>query len=151
MDELDVLLGAAREGATAAVAAAADDARVLINYIDEHRNDVPSRAPDVARHVASIQQDAESQLRLSPPDYLRAMELAGQVESIVETELGEFETKVAEQQRSRHSAESELRSASVAVDRADRHVQSHMFSSSRDREAQGSCLLYTSPSPRDRG
>ena len=138
MDELDVLLGAAREGATAAVAAAADDARVLINYIDEHRNDVPSRAPDVARHVASIQQDAQSQLRLSPPDYLRAMELAGQVESIVETELGEFETKVAEQQRSRHSAESELRSASVAVDRADRHVQSHMFSSSRDREAQGS-------------
>ena len=136
MDELDVLLDAAKAGASAAVAAAADDARVLINYIEENRNDVPSRAPDVARHVAATQQEAEGLLRTAPPDYLRAMELAGQVESIVETELGEFETKVAEQQRTRHSAESELRSASVAVDRADRHVQSHMFSNSRDREAQ---------------
>ena len=137
MDELDVLLDAAKAGASAAVAAAADDARVLINYIDEHRNDVPSRAPDVARQVAAAQQEAEASLRVSPPDYLRAMELAGKVESIVETELDDFETNVAQNQRKRHSAESELRSASVAVDRADRHVQSHMFSSSRDREAQG--------------
>ena len=136
MDELDVLLEAAKEGASAAVAAAADDARVFINYVNENRHDVPSRAPDVARQVAQVQQEAEARLRLSPPDYLRAMELAGQVESVVETELGEFEAKVAEKQRQRHSAESELRSATVAVDRADRHVQSHMFSSSRDREAQ---------------
>ena len=138
MDELDVLLSAAKQGASAAVAAAADDARVLINYISENRNAVPSRAPEVAGQVAAIQEAAESQLRLSPPDYLRAMELAGQVESIVETELGEFEAKVAEQQRLQHKAESELRSATVAVDRADRHVQSHMFSGRRDQEAQAS-------------
>lgn len=138
LDELDVLLEAAKAGAAEAVVAASDDAQVLINYIDENRNDVPSRAPDVARMVAATQQEAESQLRLTPPDYLRAMELAGKVESIVETELGEFESKVAEQQRKRHTAESELRSATVAVDRADRHVQSHIFSSRRDREAQAS-------------
>ena len=136
LDELDVLLEAAKQGASSAVAAAADDSRILINYVNEHRKDVPSRAPDVARQVGEMQTAAESALRLSPPDYLRAMELAGQVESVVNTELTEFKVTVGERERKRNQAMSELRSAGVAVDRADRHVQSHMFSSRREREAQ---------------
>ena len=138
MDELDVLLAAAKQGASAAVAASADDAVVLVSYVEENRRDVPSRAPQVASEVLKLQRLAEESLRVSPPDYLRAMELAGQVESIVETELQEFATTVAERQRKRNSAQSELRSAHVAVDRADRHVQSHVFSSRLDRSAQGS-------------
>lgn len=136
LDELDVLLAAAKDGATAAVAASADDARLLINYVREHRNDVPSRAPEVAQRVNQMQDAAEGALRSNPPAYLRAMELAGQVESIVNTELGEFETTVGERERMRNQALSEVRSASVAVDRADRHVQSHMFSSRQAKQAQ---------------
>ncbi len=139
MDELDVLLGSAKAHASAAVSASADDARILINYVvSEHGHGLPARAPEVASEVERLQDAAEGRLRLSPPDYLGAMELAGQVESIVETELDDFETTVAEHERKRHGAESELRSATVAVDRADRHVQSHRFSSRRDREAQAS-------------
>ena len=136
LDELDVLLAAAKEGASAAVAAAADDARLLIGYVEEHRGDVPSRAPEVARRVRQLQHDAEEALRLDPADYLLAMELAGQVESIVNTELEEFESTVGERQRARNQALSQIRSATVAVDRADRHVQTHVFSSKRDKEAQ---------------
>ena len=131
-----MLLNAAKLGASPAVAASADDARLLINYINEHRNDVPSRAPQVASEVEKIQSAAEQALRTSPPDYLRAMELSGQVESIVNTELGEFETTVGERQRERNAALSEIRSAEVALDRADRHVQSHMFSSRQAKQAQ---------------
>lgn len=136
LDELDVLLDAAKEGASPAVAAAADDARYLINYVNEHRNDVPSRAPEVAQHVARLQEAAEGALRMNPPAYLQAMELSGQVESIVNTELDEFKATVGERERLRNQALSEIRSASVAVDRADRHVQSHMFSSRQAKRAQ---------------
>ena len=136
LDELDVLLNAAKQGASPAVAASADDARLLINYINEHRNDVPSRAPQVAGEVEKMQAAAEQSLQTSPPDYLRAMEIAGQVESIVNTELGEFEASVGDRQRKRNQALSEIRSAEVALDRADRHVQSHMFSSRQAKQAQ---------------
>lgn len=136
LDELDVLLAAAKEGAPSAVAASADDARLLINYVSEHRHDVPSRAPEVARRVEQLQQEAEGSLRQAPADSLRAMELAGQVESIVNTELGEFKATVGERERARNAALSEIRSATVAVDRADRHTQSHMFSSRQARQAQ---------------
>lgn len=138
LDELDVLLAAAKSGAAAAVAAAADDAKLLIDYVNEYRSDVPSRAPEVARRVQQLQHDAEEALRLDPTDYLLAMELAGQVESIVNTELGEFESTVGERQRARNQALSDIRSATVAVDRADRHVQSHVFSSKREKDAQQS-------------
>ncbi|MDW3178554.1 MAG: TPM domain-containing protein [Acidimicrobiia bacterium] len=138
LDELDVLLAAAKEGASAAVAASADDAQLLINYVNEHRADVPSRAPEVARRVQQLQHDAEGALRRTPTDYLLAMELSGQVESIVNTELEEFETTVGERQRERNQALSQIRSATVAVDRADRHVQSHVFSSKREKDAQQS-------------
>ena len=138
LDELDVLLAAAKSGASSAVAASADDAQLLVNYVAEHRNDVPSRAPETVQRVVDTQRAAEEALRLSPPDYLRAMELAGQVESIVNTELDEFKTTVGERERLRHQAESEIRSATVALDRADRHVQSHMFSGRREKEAQAS-------------
>ena len=138
IDELDVLLGAAKEGAPSAVAAAADDARLLINYVAQHQHDVPSRAPEIAREVERMQESAEGALRLSPPDYLLAMEIAGRVESIVNTELEEFKTTVGERERLRHQAESEIRSAAVALQRADRHVQSHMFSSRQEKQAQHS-------------
>lgn len=137
-DELDVLLAAAKEGASGAVANSADNARLLINYVREHRNDVPGRAPEIAQRVHELQERAELGLRVTPPDYLLAMELAGQVESIVNTELAEFKTTVGERQRLRSQAMTAVRSASVAVDRADRHVQTHMFSSRANREAQAS-------------
>ncbi|MFT7476474.1 MAG: hypothetical protein ACI81L_003429 [Verrucomicrobiales bacterium] len=136
LDELDVLLAAAKEAASSAVAAAAEDAQLLVNYVEEHRRDVPSRAPEVSRRVAQLQDTSESALRQDPPDYLRAMEISGQVESIVNTELGEFQTTVGERERMRNQALSEIRSATVAVDRADRHVRSHMFSSRQAKEAQ---------------
>jgi|GEM_PF-2622543 len=136
MDELDVLLDAAKEGAPGAVAAAADDARLLVNYVKEHQGDVPSRAPKVAAHVDQMQSQAEAALRSTPPDYLLAMELSGQVESIVNTELGEFKSTVGERERSRNQALTEIRSATVAVDRADRHVRSHVFSSRSEKDAQ---------------
>ena len=138
IDELDVLLAAAKEGASAAVAASADDAQLLITYVDQHRADVPSRAPEVARRVQQLQSDAEQALRQTPTDYLSAMELSGQVESIVNTELGEFESTVGERQRARNQALSQIRSATVAVDRADRHVQAHVFSSKHEKDAQES-------------
>jgi len=137
-DELDVLLGAAAEGASAAVAASADDAVLLINYVNENLKDVPSRAPDIARRVDSIQEGAEGALRKNPPDYLLAMELSGQVESIVNTELGEFKTTVGERERIRNQALTEIRSASLALDRADRHVRAHIFSSRYEKNAQQS-------------
>lgn len=137
-DEMDVLLAAAQEGAGPAVAAAADSAALLVGYVRDHRQDVPSRAPEVAGRVASLQGESEAALRLDPPDYLRAMELAGQVESIVNTELAEFKTTVGERERLRNQAMTDIRSASVAVDRADRHVQTHIFSSRATREAQES-------------
>jgi hypothetical protein len=135
-DELDVLLAAAKEGSGPAVANAAEDAALLLNYVNEHRNDVPSRAPGVARRVAELHDHAEAALRLAPPDHLQAMELAGQIESIVNTELDEFRTEVGQRERQRNQAQSELRSAGVAVDRADRHVSSHAFSSRADKNAQ---------------
>ena len=138
IDELDVLLDAAKEGAVRAVAAAADNARLLVNYVNEHRGDVPSRAPEVAGQVEQMQSQAEAALRSTPPDYLLAMELSGQAESIVNTELGEFRTTVGERERARNQALTEIRSATVAVDRADRHVQSHAFSSRSKKDAQSS-------------
>ncbi len=135
-DELDVLLQAAKEDAAAAVAATRSEVEMLDRWVREHRHDVPSRAPEVVADVASMQAHAEALLGQQPPDHLRAMELAGRVESIVNTELTEFEAQVGERERARNRATTELRSARVAVDRADRHVQSHVFSSSRDRDAQ---------------
>lgn len=136
LDELDVLLAASKEGGASAVAASADDAQLLSRYVTEHRSDVPTRAPEIVQRVTDMQRAAETFLAATPPDYLRAMELAGQVESIVNTELDEFRTDVGERDRLRHQAESEIRSASVALDRADRHVQSHLFSGRREKEAQ---------------
>ena len=138
LDELDVLLAAAKEGASAAVAAAADDASLLINYVSEHRGDLPSRAPDVAERVQQLQREAEGMLRQQPTDYLRVMELSGQIESIVNTELGEFQATAGERQRARNQALTQIRSATVAIDRADRHVQAHVFSSKREKDAQQS-------------
>lgn len=138
IDELDVLLAAAKDGASAAVAASADDAQLLVGYVDQHRADVPSRAPEVARRVQQLQREAEDALRQTPTDYLLAMELSGQVQSIVNTELGEFEATVGERERARNQALSQVRSATVAVDRADRHVQAHVFSSKREKDAQES-------------
>ncbi len=135
-DELDVLLAAAKEGSGPAVANAAEDAALLLNYVDEHRHDVPSRAPGVARQVGELHNEAEAALRLSPPDHLRAMELSGQIESIVNTELDEFRSEVGKRERQRNQAQSEMRSAGVAVDRADRHVSSHAFSSRAAKDAQ---------------
>ncbi|NNC79659.1 MAG: hypothetical protein HKN94_05845 [Acidimicrobiales bacterium] len=137
-DELDVLLAAAKEGASAAVAGSADRSQLFLNYVTEHRGDLPGRAVQVAQRVRELQEKAELGLRVNPPDYLLAMELAGQVESIVTTEQDEFETTVGERQRLRSEAMTAIRSASVAVDRADRHVQTHMFSSRVNREAQAS-------------
>ncbi len=137
-DEMDVLLAAALEGAGAAVAGSADDAKLLVDYVNDNQRDLPSRAPEVAARVHELQEKAEAALRLAPADHLLAMELAGQVESIVNTELAEFKTTVGERARLRNQAMSDIRSASVAVDRADRHVQTHMFSSRVTREAQES-------------
>jgi hypothetical protein len=83
-----------------------------------------------------MQKQAEDALRSTPPDSLLAMELSGQVESIVNTELGEFKTTVGERERARNQALSEIRSATVAVDRADRHVRSHVFSSRSEKDAE---------------
>ncbi len=135
-DELDVLLDAAKEDAASAVATTREEVDMLERWVAEHRSDVPSRAPEVVRDVNAMQGHAESLLTQRPPDHLQAMELAGRIESIVNTELAEFEARVGERERARNRAASELRSARVAIDRADRHVQSHVFSSSRDRDAQ---------------
>ncbi len=135
-DEMDVLLESARANASSAVSNAADDANLLTEYVRSHRSDVPSRAPGVAARVAELQQEAEGALRLSPPDHLRAMELSGQVESIVNTELEDFRTEVGMRERQRNQAETEIRSAGLALSRADRHVSSHAFSSRADKNAQ---------------
>lgn len=137
-DELDVLLAAALENSARAVAHSADDARSLANFVGEHRRDVPSRAPQIVQQVQHLQGQAEAALQLTPPDHLEAMELAGRIESIVNTELEEFQSTVDLRERERHQATSAIQSANVAIDRADRHVSAHVFSGRRDREAQQS-------------
>ncbi|MGI9605987.1 MAG: TPM domain-containing protein [Acidimicrobiales bacterium] len=137
-DEMDVLLAAAKQSSAEAVVAAGEHATMLIRYIDDHPRDVPGRAPEVAQRVAAMHGRAEQALSHQPPDHLLTMELSGQIESIVNTELAEFRATVGERERQRASAVSDIRSATVAVDRADRHVKAHMFSSHQEKTAQKS-------------
>ncbi len=136
LDALDVELAAALDEAPAAVAEAQADAAVLRDYVATNRLDLAPPAHEAARRIAADVADAEAALAQTPPDSLLAIELAEEVGNEVDEQLGKFKATVAERERIRHAAQSQLRAARTSIERADRHVDSHMFSGRQSKNAQ---------------
>ncbi len=136
IDELDIELEAAAEGAPQAVADARSDADIFNNYVSANRLDLSPTAHEAARRIASDVDEAEAALRLAPPDYLLAIELAEDVGDDVDEQLAKAKATVAERERLRTAAQTQLRAAHTAIARADRHVDSHVFSGRQSKNAQ---------------
>ncbi len=137
VDALDVELRTALSEAPAAVAEARSDAATLTNFLSTHRTDLGVAAQEAARLVTNDLAEAEAALAQSPPDSLLAIELAEDIGEDVDEQLAKFKTVVGEQERLRNAAHSQLRAAQTALDRADRHVDSHRFSDRASKSAQG--------------
>ena len=137
LDALDVDLTTALEEAPRAVAEARADAKLLSDYVSANRSDLATTAGATAQEIAADIVEAEAALGQSPPDSLLAIELAEDVGDDVADQLRKFKATVAERERLRNSAQAQLRSARNAIERADRHVNSHMFSGRQTKNAQG--------------
>lgn len=136
IDELDIELATAADEAPQAVADARNEAHSLTNYVSANQLDLAPPAHEAAREIASDVDEAEAALRQSPPNYLLAIELAEEVGDDVDEQLAKFKATVAERERVRSAAQTQLRSARTAIERADRHVDSHMFSGRQSKNAQ---------------
>ncbi len=137
LDALDVELTAALRDAPAAMAEARTDAATLTGYVSTHRNDLSPAAQEIARQISSDLAEAEAALAQSPPDSLLTLELAEDIGEDVDEQVAKFRVTVGERERIRSAANSQLRAAQTAIERADRHVGSHMFSDRQSKSAQG--------------
>ena len=136
IDELDVLLDTALRDAPAVVEAAIASVNALVAYESANRFDLPAASEQIAMELLETLREAEAALALTPSDSVGALELAEEIEEDVDESLASFKAKVAERERHRNQALTELRSARVAVDRADRYVDSHMFSGRQSKNGQ---------------
>lgn len=136
IDALDIDLAAALQEAPQAVAEARNDANTLHNYVSANQLDLAPPAHEAARQIANDAAEAEAALSLSPPDYLLAIERAEDVGEDVDEQLSKFKATVAERERVRSAAQTQLRSARTAIERADRHVDSHIFSGRQAKNGQ---------------
>ncbi len=136
IDELDVELAAALRDAPAAVAEVQADAAALNEFVLANRADLSPTAPELLREIIGDVAEAEAALSTSPPNSLRAIDLADDVGEDLEEQLKTFQATVVERQRVRNAAQGQLRSTQTALDRADRHVDSHIFSGRQDKSAQ---------------
>ena len=137
LDALDVDLAAALRDAPAAVAGARTDTKTLNDYVTANRLDLGPGAHELTRQLTQILSQAEAALAAVPPDSLLAIELAEDIGEDVDEQLVKFKATVDERQRIRSAATAQLRAAHNAVDRADRHVDSHIFSGRQSKNAQG--------------
>ena len=136
LDALDVELATAIEEAPAVLAQARADATMLANYVATNQLDLAPPAHEAVRRIGRDIDEAEAALSASPPDSLLAIELAEDVSEDADEQLAKFTATVAERDRVRTAAQTQLRHARTALDRADRHVDSHMFSGRQAKNAQ---------------
>lgn len=136
LDALDIDLAAALAEAPQALAEAQNDAATLNNYVAANRLDLAPPAHEAARQITEDLAEAEAALSLTPPDYLLAIELAEDVGEDVDEQLAKFKATVAEKERIRNAAQTQLRAARTAIERADRHVDSHVFSGRQAKNGQ---------------
>ena len=137
LDELDVDLAAALRDAPEAVVEARAEVQVLNDFVSAKKLDLAPPAHEFAREVAEDLAEAEAALGQSPPDSLLAIALAEDIGEEVDTKLATFKARVDERERVRNAAVTQMRAAQNAIDRADRHVDSHVFSGRQSKNAQG--------------
>ena len=133
-DDLDVTLASVKVEAPKLVAEAQEALNELGQYRSLHRQDLAASAGSSGEVERQLEL-ATRALQERPPNFAFAAGYARDAAAAADAALAQAAAEVDRRNQVRRAAQSSVRDAELAIQRADRHVTSHVFSGRWDRQA----------------